>query len=267
LSVSGIMRVDVEDNHMKKMYQDIYTTCTDLSDEDVMQYVELEIGGQSPREQLPEVGAHLDACADCAERYEDLLEMLRAEKRGEIPAAVPGRPFDLTFLSSSPPALWKRVTETLSRLDHEITLAIGETMAALDTLGQLLTPLKVSLASRAVRDVREPATEIEGLRIPDETAGLVFTLIPGPVEAGGTRFTLIVQVDDLTANTPAKQVRVNLHDPQGELLQSERTDAQGRVVFRGLAGSCIIRCRHAGQTWEFPIAQNTATSALGSDAA
>jgi len=88
---------------LARMFGDIFTTCTALSEEDLAQYVELEMAGHEVNRQLPEVKAHLDECSDCAARYAELTELLQAEASGKVPSVVPRHAFDLRFLTQADP--------------------------------------------------------------------------------------------------------------------------------------------------------------------
>jgi hypothetical protein len=238
---------------LARMFSDIFTTCTALSEEVLARYAEFEITGQEPDKQLPEVGAHLGECPDCAGRYAELLALLRAEVEGEVLTMPSSRPFDLQFLSAPGPDLWVEVEETFYRLVAEIPIVIQQAVAAFGPLPTALAPCRVTVAAEAARDVVEMTTEIESLRIPDESANLVFILTPGPVEADEKGITLVLRVEGLQSGEPLGQVRVSLCDSQAQLLQSKTTTADGRVVFRSLVGDYTLRCKHAGQTWDFPV--------------
>lgn len=236
-----------------RMFSDIFMTCTTVSEEVLARYAEFEMAGQEPDKRLPEVGAHLDECSECAGRYAELLALLQAEVRGKVPSVSPSRPFDLQFLSAPGPDLWVEVKETFYRLVAEIPIVIQRAVAAFGSLPTALAPCRVTVAAGAARDVREMTAEIESLRIPDESANLVFTLTPGPVDADEKGITLVLKVENLQSGEPLGQVRVNLCDVQAQLLQSKTTTADGRVVFRRLVGDYVLRCKHAGRTWDFPV--------------
>ena len=245
---------------LARMFGDIFTTCTALSEEALARYVELEIAGQEPREHLPEVGAHLDECPDCAAKYAELLALLRAEARGEVPSSFSCRTFDLQFLSAPAQDLWMEVKDTFYRLAAEIPVVAQRAMGAFGPLPTPLIPCRVTVAAGVARDAAETTAEIESLRIPDESAGLVFTLTPGPVDADEMGITLVLTVGDLQSGEPLGGTRVNLCDSQGQLLQSKMTGSDGQVVFRGLVGDYVFRCKHAGQTWDFPVRLTSAAS-------
>jgi hypothetical protein len=244
---------------LARMFGDIFTTRTHLSEEALARYAELEIAGQAPDEQLPAVGVHLSECPDCASRYAELLAMLQAEVSGEVPSVLPSRPFDLPFLSTPGLDLWVEVKDTFYRLAAEIPIVIQRAVAAFGPLPTALAPCRVTVAAGAARDVVEMTTEIESLRLPDESANLVFILTPGPVDADETGIALVLKVEDLQSGEPLGQVRVNLCDSQDRLLQSKTTTADGRVIFRGLAGDYVLRCKHAGRTWGFPLRTEQST--------
>ncbi len=243
---------------LARMFRDVFTVCTTLSEEVLARYAELEIAGQEPRRHLPKVGAHLDECPDCTRRYEELLALLRAERRGEVPPVPSARPFDLQFLSSPGPNLWVEVKETFYRLAAEIPIVLRRAVAAFGPLPTALSPCRVTVAAGVVRDV-EGTAGIESLRIPDESANVVFVLTPGPVGTEEKEITFILRVEDFRSGEPLGQVRVNLCDSQSQLLQSKTTAADGRVTFRGLIGDYILRCKHAGRTWDFPLKLAPAT--------
>ena len=96
---------------LARMFSDLFTTCKVLSEEYIAQYAELERTGQKPDEQLPAVRAHLDECPDCAARYAELLALLRAEAKGEVPLSPRSHSFDLRFLHTSKPAFVERTPD------------------------------------------------------------------------------------------------------------------------------------------------------------
>ena len=238
---------------LARMFGDIFLTCTDLSEEVLAQYAELEIAGQEADGQLPEVGAHLDECPDCAGRYAELLALLQAEVRGQVPATPRPYPFNLQFLPGPVPDLWAEVKDTVCRLAAEIPIVIQRTMAGFGTLPTVLAPCRVAVAPGAVRSDVETPAEIESLRIPDESANLVFILTPGSVDVDEKGATLLLSVEDLQSGEPLRHVRVHLRDSRDQLLQSKMTTADGQVVFHALAGTYVVRCKHAGRTWNFPV--------------
>lgn len=81
-----------------RMFSDIFTTCVALSEEDMAHYADLALAGQEPDKQLPEIGAHLDECPDCAGRYAELLALLQVEVRDKVPPLSYSHSFDLRFL-------------------------------------------------------------------------------------------------------------------------------------------------------------------------
>jgi hypothetical protein len=243
----------MDKERLVRMLGDVFTNCTALSEEVLARYAELEIAGQEPDKQLPEVGEHLHECSDCAGRYAELLALLQAEEGGSVPPALSRYTFDLQFLSAPEPGLWVEVKETVRRLATEIPIVIQQAATAFGPLPPALVPCRVMVAAREAHGVLDMTTGIESLRIPDESANLVFILTPGPVDANEKGITLIFEVQDLQDGEPLGQVRVSLRDAQAQLLQSKTTTSDGRVIFRGLVGDYIVRCQHAGRVWEFPV--------------
>ena len=66
-----------------------------LSHEECQDYLpecaDAEMEGENIAEKYPRVKQHLDLCDDCSEQYAELLELIRAERTGQIP--VPFRDF------------------------------------------------------------------------------------------------------------------------------------------------------------------------------
>ena len=238
---------------LARMFGDIFKTCTALSEEVLAQYAELELAGQEPGKQLPELGAHLGECTECAARYAELLTALQVEARGEVSPMLSSRPFNVQFLSAPVHDLWVEVQEAFYRLVAEIPIVIQRAAAAFGPLPTPLVPCRVAVSAGVYREGVEMTVEIESLRIPDEPANLVFILTPGPVDTDQKGITLFLRVEDLRTGEPLGQVRVSLYDSQAQLLQSKVTAADGRVAFHGLAGDYVLRCRHAGRTWDFPV--------------
>ena len=238
---------------LARMFGDIFVSCTDLSEEVLARCAELEMAGQAPEKQLPDVAAHLEECPDCASRYAELLAALRAEVSGEVPSVVSSHPFDLRFLPASEPDLWAEVQGAFYRLAAEIPIVVERTVAAFGPLPSPLAPCRVTVAAGAARGVVDIKGEIESLRIPDELVNLAFVLTPGPVEAEEAGVTLVLRVEDLQSGGPVGQIRINLCDSKNQILQSKTTSADGRVVFSGLVGDYVLRCKHLGRTWDFPV--------------
>lgn len=44
--------------------------------------VEAELAGRAARDAFPDIAAHLEACPDCREDYEGLLELARSPREG-----------------------------------------------------------------------------------------------------------------------------------------------------------------------------------------
>jgi hypothetical protein len=238
---------------LAKMFGDIFSTCTILSEEDLARYAELEIAGREPRKQLPKAAAHLDDCADCTARYTELLTVLEAETSGKVSLTSSDRPFNLQFLPKPVPGPWDQVEEKFYRLVAEIPIVIQRAKATFGSLPTILAPYQVAVAVGAEREVGEIPTEHKILRIPHEPTSLVLTITPGPAEADGKSFTLILKVEDLSTGEPLGKVRMSLYDSQAHLLKSKTTKADGQVVFQGLVGGNVFRCKRAGETMEFAV--------------
>jgi len=58
------------------------TECFDL----LPQYVDLEVAGEAPDQQLPLFRQHLEQCAVCREEYETVRELARLEAEGRPPS-------------------------------------------------------------------------------------------------------------------------------------------------------------------------------------
>jgi hypothetical protein len=251
---------DVDKETLTRMFGDIYTTCAALPEEVLARYAELEIAGQEPDKQMPEAAAHLDECPDCAGKYAELLAVLQAKVRGEVSAMSASRTFDLQFLSMSGLDLWSEVKEMAYCLVADVPIVFQRAVAAFGRLPTALEPCRVTMAAGVARDAVETTREIESLQIPDESASVLFTLTPGPVDADEKGVTVVLRVQDLQSGEPLGQVRVNLCDARAQLLQSKTTTADGRAVFRGLVGDYILRCKYADRTWDFPISLAANTS-------
>ena len=245
--------MDLDKETLITILRDLSTTCTGLPEETLARYAEIQRAGRRPEEEMPEVGAHLQECPDCAAQYDELLALLQAEAGGEVPALSSSRPFDLSFLPADKPGVWTSVRQDLRRLVAEIPLLIRRPAATFGPLAGALAPRRFGLATGALRGPAELGAEVERLELPDQEANLLFVLIPGPVEEQGERLTVVVQVQALDSGHPLRHIWVNLHDDQDRLLHSQTTQADGRVTFRGPAGDYVLRCKHSGGTWEFPL--------------
>jgi hypothetical protein len=246
-----------------KMFESVYTACAVLSEETLARYAELEIAGQEPGKEWPEVSAHLDECSDCAGRYADLLALLQAEARDEVPHAFSSRPFDLGFLSTPRLDVWSEARKAFYYLVDRIPIVIKQARANFGPLPPALVPCYVTAAVGALRDSERTADKFESLRIPDESANVLFTLAPGPAladEAGETGVTLIFKVQDLQSGEPLRQVRVNLYDSKEQLLRSTTTTAEGQAVFSDLVGDYVLQCKYVERTWNLPVRLATDTS-------
>ena len=71
--------------------QDIYNTqeeeiscseCFDL----VSHFVEVELSGEDPVVQMPQLKQHLEQCSACRDEYETLRDLSRFENEGEAPS-------------------------------------------------------------------------------------------------------------------------------------------------------------------------------------
>lgn len=60
-------------------------SCTECFDV-LPQYVDLEIAGAAPEQQLPLFRQHLEQCAVCREEYETVRELARLEAEGRSPS-------------------------------------------------------------------------------------------------------------------------------------------------------------------------------------
>lgn len=239
-----------------RLFRGIGADCTALSEETLAQYAELEIKGQEPGDELLEARAHLDECSDCAGRYADILAMLQAEARGQVPLAFPGRPFDLGFLATPRPGVWSEVRKALYRLADQIPIVVGQAKATFGPLPPALAPCYVTSTAGALRDGERTPDKFESMRIPDESANLVFTLAPGPTvadQAGKRGATLVFKIQDLQSGEPLRQVRVNLYNSKEQLVRSTTTTAEGQAVFSDLVGNYVLQCKHADRTWNLSV--------------
>jgi hypothetical protein len=64
--------------------QDEEISCTECFDL-VATYVDLELSGQAPEDEMPQVRQHLGHCAACREEYEALHDLLRLGDEGGAP--------------------------------------------------------------------------------------------------------------------------------------------------------------------------------------
>lgn len=79
----------MHDEQVRKLLDYIFEVHTHPMDCDTCQQqfeclAERVSGGATVRELLPDVEAHLACCPECAELFEGLLSIVRAEQRGEL---------------------------------------------------------------------------------------------------------------------------------------------------------------------------------------
>ena len=82
----------MDSERLERWLHDIFNTqdeeisCTECLDL-VSQYVEVELSGQDPAVELPQVRQHVEQCAACREEYEALRDIGRLENEGGLPPA------------------------------------------------------------------------------------------------------------------------------------------------------------------------------------
>ena len=82
----------MKSNRFERWVQNIYHTqaeeiscseCFDL----VSHYVEVELSGEDPVAQMPQLKQHLDQCPACRDEYETLRDLQRLENEGGLPSS------------------------------------------------------------------------------------------------------------------------------------------------------------------------------------
>jgi hypothetical protein len=81
----------MKSDHFENWLQKIFTTesdeisCSDCFDW-VSHFVELELSGENPAVQLPQLKQHLNQCTACRDEYEALRDLRRLEEQGRLPS-------------------------------------------------------------------------------------------------------------------------------------------------------------------------------------
>lgn len=91
-------------------------------------YVEAELDGRDPTSLFPDLPAHLAACSDCQQAYEELRGLLQMERQGQWEQPPLSARFDFSYLPSqglaaTPPARFWRLDE-LGRLVIQLSDAV-----------------------------------------------------------------------------------------------------------------------------------------------
>jgi hypothetical protein len=119
--------------------------------------VDAELAGLSPRQEDPEVAAHLDGCSLCEEMYVELLETASLALEGlpvEEEMPVP----DLGFLTEAPPSLEMLWRTPLEAVQEVVTDAVGRLQRLVVRLRAPvpLPPLPAAGVLEAERMVEKP---------------------------------------------------------------------------------------------------------------
>jgi predicted anti-sigma-YlaC factor YlaD len=80
------MKKDQFERWLRNIYrtQEEEISCSECFDL-VSRFVELEVSGEDPVRQMPEVKHHLEQCAVCREEYEALRDLRRLEEQDGLP--------------------------------------------------------------------------------------------------------------------------------------------------------------------------------------
>ena len=104
-----------------------------LHQDDLPNYIEAELNGESAQRRYPELARHLDLCAGCVEVYLDLLELALETEQAPLPISSEAPALDLSFLSATTVAeqIWQLVEEmTREILRHLEPQALPDLPAA-----------------------------------------------------------------------------------------------------------------------------------------
>ena len=218
-------------------------------------YIDNELAGENVAALFPEVHAHLQTCASCAELHQDMLMLIEMERTGTLlePEGTPE--IDLSFLkkTTAKQKLWRKVEiagQEIMQLASQIPIILQEAQAR---FGQLALPLPPP------RMATVPTTRAEGdqqvhqlLDISSEESDLAFQLELGYASEDGV--TVGVSLHDRNTQDSLRGVRTTLRDERKRIVASELSDNEGHVTFVELpAGKYIIEVKYQGVIRQLPI--------------
>lgn len=234
----------------------------DLSCEDCFEaldsYVEMELDGGDAAAQFPDVAQHLGRCPACWREYQDLYQLLRGSREGQLLSPPTPLRLDLSAILPSEgvsPGLWAGIEEGARQLAAEITVCLEALRMAFAPLPLVLQPCYATVGPTALRVALPEETPPEGrevLALPDEENNVVIRLGLGPVVRD--RGILILEVGQLAPDAPIDQAKVMLSEADGSLLESTATNPEGVAVFRDLeVGQYRIGVEHNHKIWHLLV--------------
>jgi hypothetical protein len=189
-------------------------------------YIAAQLAGDDYLVQFPAVAAHLDMCADCAEIYAHLYELEAASQGGALPAAVPARRPDLSFLrreTAAPQTTASLLSDLLQRTGDQLQLRLSAALLA------LLQPAPALAVTRAAAAKLIYRLEAEEAGVPDLPLSLaIYEELDQP-----SRCLVEVTVTPPGKSWPDLGGREVVMEVHGEVRRGI-TDSWGVVVFAGV---------------------------------
>lgn len=229
-------------------------TCAGLDEEQLAAHADLELTGQGPASQMPDVHQHLALCPDCRRDYHHVLATLRLKGTSEWiePASEPE--LDLSFLplAADEPSSWSQVADRVRRYVTEVPALM---LHELQQVGELPTSLQLRPAAGAPAKMRGPEsdTPIVAFRLTDTAERFAVDLRFR--RAGAGVVWIRVQPRDIKSEELLPGATVGLHESDGRLLEMRTVPAAGATQLQDVPinRDFLLRLEHEGRAWEIPF--------------
>jgi hypothetical protein len=213
-------------------------TCSECKAQ-LAEYVETQVMGSEPGEDLAGIGLHLQVCPHCAQEYRELLVLVTSAYTEKLPQPAHQPKFDFAFLVSSPIETLETQPAKPFRWDEPGRLIIEFSAGLLRGLQPpALQPAYAGVKSEKPRRTLCQLVVKEAAADPSTGSGqaLEVTITAEEIRDDPTRCTVVVEV-----NIPSRGGWPNLAGTQVTLkhgeqaLETQATDAFGKAVFEGIS--------------------------------
>lgn len=230
----------------------------------LIDYVRIELAGESADQVYPEVAFHIDTSYECSIAYYN--ELYRQEANQSIAdlqsldsnkakQTLSKRIQDVLefsgkMIESIEPmarfSIWESSLTSVMQLFTKLTVIINEQKAEFHQLSSLLLVQQFEIATRGEKKVAQT------LALPSPEDNLSIKLTIEPVASHQT--TLIVQVTYISSGEPLNRFRVTIRDEANRIVMSELAQVDGNVTFRSIEiGDYLLEIKQQDKIWRLPI--------------
>jgi len=212
---------------------EVPTLCSPFSDENLAAYIDAELSGHAGFEVDSAFQSHLATCAGCRQAYIELKQLFELEQADALIAPPVSPHFDFSYLAQRAAAKAPKAEDQPSGYLDEL----GRFVIRISAL--LLAATKPPLMAFGVRQAENGM--LYQLSLPQATNDLQITIAIHEERNANQLCSVQVDVEIPSrggwphlAQIPVSLAEGAMHSGSGAVL-TQRTDAFGKTVFRGVA--------------------------------